>query len=180
MGIEIAEIIPGGLFIKEENTIDGKGLQDEDEEQQGDAQPERTVFQELQRALGIIGFGDEVAGDEEEKAHKEGLKEYLVGGKCESFRHADLRVFHEVPATQVTVGDGGVHAEHQHDHDPAEVIYIQEAGGMFFHVEVLMTQSYPEGVRDGNIFDARTFLEGEQTGFGCFCGAWLLNLPYKA
>jgi len=68
-----------------------------------------------------------VAGDKEQRGHEEGLQEGLIKAEEHHCRQARDDVLRVVPVAEGAVGIRGVHAQHQDDHDPTDVVDEGEA-----------------------------------------------------
>jgi hypothetical protein len=107
-------------------VIAGQGLYDEHKQQGGQAETEGAIPQKAGGTLFVNGPGDKIAGYEKQQSHKKRLEEYLVGHECQLLWKTQVGGLHDVPAAVTAVGNGGVHAHHQHDHDPSEVVDKQQ------------------------------------------------------
>jgi hypothetical protein len=109
--------------------IFGHRADEDDEEDRRQAQPDQATGEERGRAFAVIGFRHEIPGDEKEQGHEEALQERLVGCEEQQGRAAGLRVLAVVPAAERAVGDGGMHAQDEQDHDPADVVDEEQPVG---------------------------------------------------
>jgi hypothetical protein len=67
-------------------------------EKRRQTQAQGAVANKSWESFAIKGAGHEVAGDQEQKSHKESLQEDLVSRENRHHCHPWLGVFHEIPA----------------------------------------------------------------------------------
>src|SRR6185312_9302640 len=85
-----------------------------------------SVAHTRREALAIIGSGRKIAGDEEQKGHEEGLQETLVDAEKQRRAEPGRASVDIVPIAERAIGVAGVHAEHEDDHRPADVVDEQQ------------------------------------------------------
>ncbi len=103
--------------------------QDQNIEKRRQSQPEHPVLQKTTRPLLIISPRHKIPRGKEQEPHKEGLQESLICHKAGQLQLAQLRRLLMIPAAITTVGHGRMHAQHEHNHHPAEIIDKDQADG---------------------------------------------------
>ena len=91
-------------------------------EQRRQSQAHRAITQERSEPFAIESGRDEIPGNEKQQTHKECLEKNLERGENDRDEDSRFWILHEVPTPEVAVGDRGMHANHQHNHGPAQVI----------------------------------------------------------
>ncbi|GAA2787990.1 hypothetical protein GCM10020219_069340 [Nonomuraea dietziae] len=101
------------------------GPQQQEEDEQGDAEPYQPVPEERAGALAVVGAGGEEAGQQEEQAHEEGLVEH--DQDVEGEPGGVLGGLDVVPDGDVAVGEGDVVQDDQHGENHAQVVDVGQA-----------------------------------------------------
>jgi len=106
----------------------GERADHEHVQQRRQAEPDKAVAQEPREPLPVIGRGGEIAGNEEQRGHEKRLQKALVDPEEKRGAETRLLPIDVIPVSERTVGVTRVHAEHQNDHRPPDVIDEQQTG----------------------------------------------------
>src|SRR5579862_4161186 len=111
-----------------QQPVHGHRVDNEHVEKRRQPQTKGSIAHKPPQSFAIECARDKISRNEKQKPHKERLQKHLVGSKNCRDRDAGFGILHKVPAAQVAVGDGGVHADNQNNHDPAKVINKLQPG----------------------------------------------------
>src|SRR5579863_2318882 len=111
------------------NIIARQRLNDQHKEQGRKPQPVGPVANEMKSPFLVECPGYEIPRQKEKETHKKRLQKNLVGYESELLREAQFRRLLDVPASVTAIGNRCVHTQHQHDHDPADIVDKDQSRG---------------------------------------------------
>jgi len=118
---------PEAVSLRKCHKRGGQWAKDQAESQNRDAKTNEAVEDELAVAFAIQGRGCEIAGQEEEEAHKVGLVRGAEENEQNAGRRAGGLDFAPEPAADGSIGDGGVMQDDQDGHHGAEAVDVEVA-----------------------------------------------------
>ncbi len=99
-------------------------------EQRWQSEAKQSIADEGRKTLPVIGVRRKIAGDEEKHRHEEGLQDTLVHAEKDLGAKAATQTIpgaiDVIPIPERAVGVRRVHAEHQDDHRPPDVVDEQQ------------------------------------------------------